>query len=343
MDKRAVVAVRIPFGSGASPRPPEGPLAADSATKHRYMEALALEMRAALPLLSEYSVAAIYVGGGSPSVMRPDDMAGFLRELREGCNLERGFELSLGVAPQTVGTPCMDGLKGGGVNLARMRVPSAQDAELERAGCRYRRADVENAMLFMGRFGIRETGFEVAYGMPGQDERSLGRTLQLACAYRPELVSLSPWPDGRGAGPTEAEAYAAPADVSCAAELLMRGAFPSMGAAVGRADLLSVGSRYLEEHGYTCYAAWNGTVLFGRDGRRSRYVEARLSGCDVFGLGLGAVSLMGGVLCQNTGDLECYLACSASFDKITARAERLVPERLADYRRMREAAQVGEA
>lgn len=309
LEKRAVIYIRIPFGTARlphAPRPMDGPLFADSETKHRYMQALRREVASALPLLEEYSVPAIHVGGGSPSSVRPDDVSALLRGVRAGVNLERGFELSMQVAPQTVGTPCMDGMKVGGVNRVSLRVPSADDDELERLGCGFTRETVEHAVEFLARFNFRTIGFDVACGLPGQDERSLRTTLKVATFYEPEHVRVLRWGAGDGGART------APGE--------------------GADGLLGQARDFLAGAGYRAYAS-GGSLRYAKPGYESAYAKGLLSGdCDVFGFGLGAVSFMGGVRCENTADLATYIENSASFDKIVAKAERLTDEQLAQRR-----------
>ena len=299
--RRAVVHLNIPFRSAQGPRPGEGALYADSATKHRYMEALGREFDAALPLLDEYSVPAICVSGGSPSVMRPDDVSALLRRVRAGLNLERGFELSMQALPQTVGTPCMEGMKAGGVNRVDLQVLSALDAELERAGCGYRRDHVENAIRFISRFAFREVGFDVMCGLPGQEERTLRESVKFWTFYEPEYIRLAVWdnPAPQPAKPDDGKRTQELFDAACEG---------------------------LQAAGYRHYADYAGCAHFVRAGKGGKYTEGALAGLDVFAFGLGATSFMDGVECTTTQNLTVYLDKSSSFDKIVEKAERLSNE-----------------
>lgn len=309
MGKRAVVCLHIPFRSTAQERPGEGRLYADSAVKHRYMQALRREFDAALPLLAEYSVRSIYVRGGSPSVMRPDDVSALMRHVRESLNLERGFELAMQTLPQTVGTPCMDGMKAGGVNCIDLQVASATDAELEGAGCGYVREHVDNAMRFISRFSFPRLGFDAMCGLPGQSERSLRESVKFWTFYEPEHITLTRWNRAavEAGDASNAQGYAD--------------------------ELLGLACEELEKVGYVRYAeladdtcmgtATRPTTCFALPGKERDGVVDMLLGSDVFAFGLGATSLMEGVECTTTDDLGIYLENSESFDRIVARAERL--------------------
>ena len=347
MDKRAVVYLNIPFGASPEHRPPEGPLHASRDVKHRYMEALGREVASALPLLAEYSVPAIYVGGGSPSVMLPDDVSSLLRRLREGVNLERGFELSMEAVPQTVGTPCMDGMKTGGVNRVCLRVPSGSDVELERLGCGFTRQRVEEAMMFLARFNFRNLGFDTMYGLPGQNEKSLCQSLKFLTFFEPEHITLTRWASGEQGEEAE-RAGGGEGTAQRATEGGTEGAGDEGRTEGERAteravddELFGFACEMLAGAGYRRYAAGpvragiadvlgapgtpDASACFTREDRRRecRLLTSALDGCDVFGFGLGATSLMGGVLCTNTDNLALYLENSASYDKIVAKVERV--------------------
>ena len=296
--RRAVVQFGIPFRSTQEVRSGEGALYADGVTKHRYMESLGAEFASALPLLDEYSVPAICVSGKSASVMRPDDVSALLRHVRQGLNLERGFELSMRALPQTVCTPCMEGMKAGGVNRVDLQVASAVDAELGRAGYGYRREHVENAMSFISRFSFREIGFDVVCGLPGQDERSLRESVKFWTFYEPECIRLSIW-----------EGHASQTASTREEERARK--------------LFTMASEGLQAAGYRHCADFAGSAHFVRSNRGCSFVQGVLEGLDVFAFGLGGASYMGGVACVTTQSLPVYLENSASFDKIVERVERL--------------------
>ena len=321
MEKRAVVYLNIPFGASPERRPPEGPLHASHDVKHRYMEALGREVASALPLLAEYSIPAIYVGGGSPSVMLPDDVSSLLRRLREDVNLERGFELSMEAIPQTVGTPCMDGMKTGGVNRVCLRIPSGNDDELARIGCGFTRQRVEDAMMFLARFNFRNISFDTMYGLPGQDEKSLRQSLKFLTFYEPEHITLTRWASGeQSEGAERAEGTAKTSELlEFAGEMLASAGYRRYADGPVRTGIAGV----LEAPGTP-----DASACFTREDRRGecRFLTGALNGCDVFGFGLGTTSLMGGVLCTNTDNLPLYLENSASYDKIVAKVERVGSE-----------------
>lgn len=286
MNRRAVVSIRIPFSASRTLCAIEGPLVAGSQTKHRYMQALEKECASALSLLADYEVRAIRVEGGSPSAVRPDDVARLLRFFRKNLNLSKSFEVSMELLPQTAGTPCMDGMKGGGVNRILLQIPSALDEDLERLGCGFGFDDIQNALAFIGRFCFKDLTVNTCYGISGQDERSFVQSLKMIASCEPETIRLAPYPGVDAAGD-----------------------------ACGLASAQEV----LEKAGY---ARWSDD-LFTKPRYTPRYESALREGVDVFGFGLGAVSRMERVLCTNTEDLNVYLASEGSYGKIVAKVEEL--------------------
>ena len=288
MSRHAVVSVNIPFSASKKPSAVEGPLVAGSDTKHRYMHVLEQECAGAFSLLEDYEVRAIHVGGGSPSAMRPDDIAHLLRLLRSHATFSHPFEISMEVLPQTVGTPCMDGMKGGGVSRMHLHVPSIDDEDLVRLGCGFTFADIQTALSFSGKFRIDGFDPHVMYGIPGQAESSLRRTLGYVLACGADSVTLVPY----CGSPEDAEVDPASEALARARTILERADYRQCAPA--------------------CYA---------RPGREP--LLTKTDGCDVFGFGLGAVSHIGGIICTNTAELQAYLASEGSYDRIVAKVERL--------------------
>lgn len=307
MAKQALLYLHIPFCIHPCRYCTACVVTGDSDTKRIYLEALKNEITAALPTLADYSFPAVYFGGGSPSVMRPDDMAALLRSLKQCLNLEKGVEISIEVMPQTVGTPSLVGLKAGGYSRISLSMQSAVPEELIALDCGFTVQDVQNAVLFCDRFHFNNINLDIMYGIPGQTERSMNSTLRTVEAYDPSHISLYPFP-----GLTEIVDNPNESDYV---------------ADTSADDLRKQAEAYLAKIGYHQYTAYH----FAKDGRESKYFRLRYEGMDYFGLGLGARSLINDIACSNTTDLDTYITHSGDYEQIVVNVMQLTPEEKQEY------------
>ena len=82
----------------------------------------------------EQGVDSIYLGGGTPSVLAPDQLERLFKAVRENFAVESGAEITVECAPGTITEPVLDGLVGCGVNRVSLGVQSFVDQECSSVG-----------------------------------------------------------------------------------------------------------------------------------------------------------------------------------------------------------------
>lgn len=272
----------------------------DSAAKGRYLGALEDEMDAAVQTLGEYDITSIYLGGGSPSIFNPDDMAHTINTLRDHVDLVPHAEVGIEMMPQTVGTPSLTGLGAARLNRMSLSMQSGDQDELKALDCGFTLTDVENSILFMRKFGVRNLNIDLMYGNPLQTMASWEQTLFLACGYGPEHISIYP--------------FTAP---------YAEGMLPCPSAAE-QEDMVAFAASHLARSGYTRYSKYH----FAQSGFVCRHFSDRYHGSDYIGLGLGAKSFIDGISYENTSDYRQYVEHSSEFEQVTCNVMRFDEEQL---------------
>ncbi|WP_270298802.1 hypothetical protein [Eggerthella sinensis] len=125
------------------------------------------------------------VGGGSPSIMSPDKLGELLLDLRVLFDLADDCEVSLEAVPHTVGVPSLTGWGQGKVNRVILRADSVQPEELVALDRPFDSVQVQNALLFLDKFHLGNVDVALRYGIPGQTEASLMRTLRSVAGIEP--------------------------------------------------------------------------------------------------------------------------------------------------------------
>ena len=151
-----------------------------------YVEALCAEIAAAPAVRA----GTLYFGGGTPSLLRPEQAGAVLETARPALGLPPDVEVTLEANPGTVDGEKLRHLRRLGVSRLSLGVQSARDDELRLLGRRHRWADVLQAVQAARTAGFDNLNLDLIYGLPGQRLEQWQHTLQAALALAPEHLSL---------------------------------------------------------------------------------------------------------------------------------------------------------
>lgn len=154
-----------------------------------YLKTLAQEIQVT-PVLGDPGTAplqTVFFGGGTPSLLLPEQIAGILDQLRGRFGLAGMVECSIEVDPGTFSLAQLQGYQAAGVNRFSLGVQAFQDRLLEACGRFHRRADIEAAVALLDRAGIENWSLDLISGLPHQTQEdwqeSLGRSIDLNPAH----------------------------------------------------------------------------------------------------------------------------------------------------------------
>jgi oxygen-independent coproporphyrinogen III oxidase len=135
------------------------------------------------------NVDTVYIGGGTPSLLAPADLARMLDAMRGSfrCNLQ---EVTLEADPETITAEKVQAWVAAGINRISMGTQSFDDKELAAAGRLHRRADIYSADQTLRANGIQNISFDLIAGLPHQTEESWKRTVGELIDLAPEHVSV---------------------------------------------------------------------------------------------------------------------------------------------------------
>ena len=274
-----------------------------------YVDALLAELELERGLLAS-CVETVFVGGGTPTFTAPAALARLL------ASLPPAGEVTVEANPETVTRELAAALRRAGVTRVSLGAQSFRPHLLEVLERRAGPEAVRRAFTALREAGFDNVSLDLLYGIPGQRPADLEGDLEEAVALGPEHLSyyeLEAKP-----GTRFARAYG---DELVRQGEAMEGYFERV------VDVLTgSGYRWYETANFCRGAAAAG----GRD-LRAQHNLAYWLGRDYLGLGIGAVSTVGGRRWRNAPSLPRYLAALAR----GARPERDV-ETLAQPVRARE-------
>lgn len=151
-----------------------------------YLAALKLEIEKIGSLVSrDVRVSAVHFGGGSPTMLRPDDMIALMADLRAAFTFRDDVEISVEMDPNDLDEPRYDALAAIGMTRASLGVqdfnPTVQKTINRIQTFEQTRSVVEAVRAR----GVHSVNCDILYGLPHQTLETLTSTVR-------DIVSLSP-------------------------------------------------------------------------------------------------------------------------------------------------------
>ena len=256
-----------------------------------YFVALVSEMRKYAPLMRGRAFDTVFIGGGTPTSLKPGRIAALLNEARNCFEIKENAEITCEANPESATEEKLRELFEAGVNRLSIGLQSANDLELHRIGRIHTREDFLRAVSYAKRVGFTNINADVMHGLPGQTQESCLETLRLVTelglphisSYALILEEGTPLYDDVNAGKV------------------------TLPDPDETADMEDLGFEYLEANGYSRYEISN----FAKEGFACRHNLNYWDNGDYLGVGLNshsALSLKGEwTRFNNTENLAEYI------------------------------------
>lgn len=148
-----------------------------------------LEKEVARHAPAGYRADTLYLGGGTPSLLGPRDLARMLEVLRAGLSLELD-EFTLEANPDPRDVASLGGWRDAGVTRLSIGVQSFDDRVLEILGRPYSAGEARDFVRSARRAGFPVVGIDLMIGVPTETPDSLKRTMSAVAGLGPDHVSL---------------------------------------------------------------------------------------------------------------------------------------------------------
>ena len=289
--------VHIPFCAARCPYCDFATAPAMSALRGRYLDALATELGREGASLGRPPVRTIFFGGGTPSLLDPDEIALL------GAAISASFEVAaeevtVEANPATLDRARLEAWCRLGVTRLSLGAQTFADAGLRALGRTHQAADVAPAVAAARSAGL-DVSLDLIFGWPGQTPAQLAADLDAAIALGVDHLSAYPleleqepedavanWPGGwAGLARWRRETAAAQPDDDRVA------------------DLYELAGERLAAAGYRHYEIAN----WARPGKECRHNLRYWRNADWLGVGAGAHSHLGGVRSHQPAALATYI------------------------------------
>ena len=154
-----------------------------------YLTALNREIQVWGATLGHPTVNSVFLGGGTPSMLSPAQIATLLSTVRETFTIAVGAEVTAEVNPDDASVERLSAFREAGVNRISLGVQSLDDGELQKLGRRHGAAEALEALAAIWDAGYTNFSADLMYGLPHQGMDTWRRTVERVIAAGPPHVS----------------------------------------------------------------------------------------------------------------------------------------------------------
>jgi oxygen-independent coproporphyrinogen-3 oxidase len=281
------------------------------ASRENYASTLADEIRLARKVLGEdpRPAATVFIGGGTPTLLPPEDLGSMLAAVRDEFGLAADAEVTTEANPESVGPEYLERLREAGFNRISFGMQSARPHVLGVLDRTHTPGRPEACVAEARAAGFAHVNLDLIYGTPGESDDDWRASLEAALAAEPDHIS----------------AYALIVEEGTQlARRIRRGEVPPTDDDV-HADRYLIAEETLSAAGMSWYEVSNWAA--DADGSaRCRHNELYWTGADWWGAGPGAHSHVGGVRWWNVKHPAAYAQALAEGRSPGAGREVLTPE-----------------
>lgn len=249
------------------------------------------------PLMKNYQVSSVYIGGGTPSSIDEQWIAALMEGVFDCFNVLPDAEISIECNPGTLSREKLLAYRDAGINRLSIGLQSANNDELKLLGRIHTFEQFVTNYEVARNVGFKNINVDLMYGLPGQSASQYMATVNKIIRLHPDHISAYSLIVEKGTPFYEKYKF----DM-VRQEAGMRTEFlPNEDELY---DMEKAGQKAFMDAGYRQYETSN----YAKRGMECRHNIGYWTRADYLGLGIGAASLISNVRYINTSDMDEYLS-----------------------------------
>ncbi len=157
--------------------------------KVQLLNALLQELEQRKEELSGESIQTIYLGGGTPSVLSPEEISNLLQHIFSLYNVSEGVEITQECNPDDLHPDYLCGIREKGVNRLSMGIQSFRETDLQLMNRRHSPEQAIEAVKMARQAGFDNISIDLIYGLPNQSLEDWQNNIQKAIELQVEHIS----------------------------------------------------------------------------------------------------------------------------------------------------------
>ncbi len=136
-----------------------------------------------------HSFDTIYLGGGTPSLLSPEQLASIFSAIYKTYKIAADAEITLEANPGDISPEYLKALRSLGINRLNIGIQSFDDKLLQFLGRRHSAKEAIAVIDAARQAGFDNLGIDLIYGVQGRGIKSWKNTLQRAASFSPEHIA----------------------------------------------------------------------------------------------------------------------------------------------------------
>ena len=154
-----------------------------------YLKALCADLEASLPLIWGRRIHAIFIGGGTPSLLSAAGLDQLLADIRARLPMDADIEITMEANPGSVEVQQFKAYQASGVNRLSLGIQSFNDQHLKALG-RIHQADEARQAIRIAQQTFLRVNIDLMYGLPEQTTQQAMQDLKEALSFETGHISL---------------------------------------------------------------------------------------------------------------------------------------------------------
>ena len=156
-----------------------------------YLEALFRELRFISEQMKDYTLDTVYIGGGTPTTLTPDQMRRLLTVLSEEFPLEQVQEFTVEAGrPDTITREILEVLREFPVSRISINPQTMNQETLDIIGRRHTVEETVEKFHMARELGFDNINMDLIVGLPGEDKEKVAHTLKEIEALNPDSLTV---------------------------------------------------------------------------------------------------------------------------------------------------------
>lgn len=255
-----------------------------------YVSCLCIQMQkyASSARFSSAQCGAVYIGGGTASLLTSDQVGRIIANLKKIFNLNSDTEITLEGNPHQLTVKYLKSIKESGVNRVSIGYQSCNDGVLKILGCAHNAAEAVQAVENANVNGFKTINLDLLYRVPGQTYKQWIEDLNKAIRLHPPGITIYEYVVHQNSKTKQLiskSLLAKPVDKEEVQKWYIRA------------------RSLLQKNGYIEHRKGS----FAKHGHTQQYGALSYDrGCEIIGLGAGAYSFINGYQFQASNDPEIF-------------------------------------
>ena len=156
-----------------------------------YLEALEKEMVYGATMFQNKKLSSIYIGGGTPTTLEPEQLQRLLQMVKKYFPVEEAMEWTVEAGrPDTVNAEKLKILKHMGVTRISINPQTMQEDTLQRIGRQHTVKEIVDIFHLARKLGHDNINMDLILGLPGEDAEAVEDTLNQIAALDPDNLTV---------------------------------------------------------------------------------------------------------------------------------------------------------